>query len=143
MATLRKAGISLGIISKSTEFTIHSALQATGLLQFFDGPLVAKAGFEGKAGFIKDLVSDGALRHLGADGIRHILLIDDDVSELERACEEGIQTYPAPSEGGLQEDDFISILHAVGLEARFTESLTQRARDSGTPDDLIPQDFIC
>lgn len=68
LQALRGAGITLCIMSKSSETTIRSALQASGLAQFFDGPLVAKAvGFEGKAGFIKELVQTGDLQHLRAE----------------------------------------------------------------------------
>ena len=49
---LKDQGASLGIISKSTENTIRSALEAANLANLFDAPLVAKAvGFEEKVGF--------------------------------------------------------------------------------------------
>merc|ERR1711920_386577 len=52
---LRDFGISLGIISKSTEKTIRSALSEAALADLFNGPIIAKAiGFEGKTGFIKN-----------------------------------------------------------------------------------------
>lgn len=116
LRALRVAGLSLGIISKSTSTTIQSALHAAGLADFFDGPIVAKAvGLKGKAGFIQELVRTGPLSHLGADGVRQVLLVDDDLSELEQALAEGIQTYPVSRKGGLQEEDFNAIWEAIGL----------------------------
>jgi phosphoglycolate phosphatase-like HAD superfamily hydrolase len=117
LQALRGAGITLCIMSKSSETTIRSALQASGLAQFFDGPLVAKAvGFEGKAGFIKELVQTGDLQHLGAENLLgRVLLVDDDVYELDRAQVHGIQTYAVPEKGGLQEKDFDTIFAALGL----------------------------
>jgi len=116
---LRADGASLGIISKSTEGTIRSALEASGLLKFFDAPLVAKAvGFEGKAGFIEDLALRGCLPRLGSTrghGVpfSRILLVDDDLLELERAKARGLQVYAAPADGGLQEEDFDIISDAL------------------------------
>eukprot|EP00403_Amphidinium_massartii_P045329 CAMPEP_0178460466 /NCGR_PEP_ID=MMETSP0689_2-20121128/48728_1 /TAXON_ID=160604 /ORGANISM="Amphidinium massartii, Strain CS-259" /LENGTH=409 /DNA_ID=CAMNT_0020087111 /DNA_START=120 /DNA_END=1350 /DNA_ORIENTATION=+ len=122
LKALREAGFILGIISKSKrgqEGTITTALREAGLTDFFNGPIVAKAvGLEGKAGFINDLVQHGELRHVSAEAgnhMRRILLIDDDVYELERACERGIQTYSAPKEGGLQESDFDEIFRGLGM----------------------------
>jgi len=110
------AGIVLGIISKSTSTTIQSALQAAGLLKFFDGPVIAKAtGFEGKAGFIKDVVNKGTFRHLGVESLDRILLVDDDTFELERACEDGIQTYPVSGKRGLQNSDLLAISLGIGI----------------------------
>ncbi|CAK0878805.1 unnamed protein product [Prorocentrum cordatum] len=55
LRALRDAGLSLGIISKSSEATIRTSLVEAGLCEFFDGPLVANAvGFDGKAGFIEE-----------------------------------------------------------------------------------------
>merc|ERR1719238_343383 len=63
LQALKDGGILLGIISKSTEFTIRSALQAAGLSDFFQGPIIAKpVGLEGKAGFIEELVTCGSLQ---------------------------------------------------------------------------------
>jgi len=116
LKALRNAGITLGIISKSTSLTICGALQEAGLMELFDGPLLAKAtGFEGKAGLIEDLVCAGEFCHFGADGLRRVLLIDDDMRELDRARERGIQTYAAPKEGGLQEEHFDEIFSSLGL----------------------------
>lgn len=108
---LRDAGCVMGIISKSTENTIRDALAAGGLLEFFDGPIIGKAvGFEGKVGFIQDLARRGLLRRPGdrrpGPAYSRILLVDDDVLELERASGGGLQTFAAPAEGGLQEEDF-------------------------------------
>jgi len=116
LLALREAGLVLGIISKSSELTICGALQEAGLAELFNGPLLAKAvGFEGKAGFIEELVQSGELRHLGADGQRRILLVDDDLRELELARARGIQVFAAPKHGGLQEDDFEQIFAGIGL----------------------------
>lgn len=114
---LRDASITLGIISKSTENTIQEALQDSELDQFFDGPVLGKAiGFEGKAGFIRDLFESGDLGlDPEANGLQCVLLIDDDVRELERARERGIQTFAAPQQGGLQESDFDEIFTSLGL----------------------------
>lgn len=113
LQALRDAGITLGIVSKSTAMTISYALEAAGLAGFFDGPIVGTAvGFEGKAGFIEELVTSGTLPHVGVD---HVLLVDDDVRELERCRVRGIQTYAAPEEGGLQQDDFDDIFRCLGM----------------------------
>jgi len=119
LAALQQAGIVLGIISKSTELTIRSALQASGLSDFFSGPIVGKAvGFEGKAGFIAELALTGSLASL-LDGEQtnfgHILLVDDDVRELDRAQAKGMQTFPAPADGGLQAEDFDEIFAGLGI----------------------------
>merc|ERR1719401_1580813 len=87
---------------------------AGGLAGLFDAPIVAKAvGFEGKVGFIQDLARRGSLRRPGdrrpGPAAHRILLVDDDVLELERANAGGLQTYAAPSEGGLREEDFDTI----------------------------------
>jgi len=115
---LRRAGVVLGIVSKSSEDTILTALTKAGLRELFDGPIVAKAlGFEGKAGFIEDLcASEAALAHLGQEGLQRVLLIDDDIAELEWAREKSIQTFPAPQDGGLQYDDFHLLFRRLGLE---------------------------
>jgi len=116
LRALRDAGMLLGIISKSSELTIRCALREAGLIEYFDGPLLGKAvGLEGKAGFIEELATAGDLGQLGADGIRRVLLVDDDVYELDRARQRGIQTYAAPGEGGLQDSDFEEIFEGLGL----------------------------
>lgn len=121
LKSLRADGASLGIISKSTEGTIRSALDAAELSKFFDAPLVGKAvGFEGKAGFIEDLALNGCLPRLGST-VKHgvpfsrILLVDDDLLELERAKARGIQVYAAPEDGGLQDEDFDAISEALRI----------------------------
>jgi phosphoglycolate phosphatase-like HAD superfamily hydrolase len=118
---LHDAGILLGIISKSTEDTIREALQEADLARFFEGPVIGKAvGFEGKAGFIRDLYESGDLGPSPKEavgGLQCVLLIDDDVRELARARERGIQTFAAPQQGGLQEEDFDEILACLGLLA--------------------------
>jgi len=116
---LRDAGMMLGIISKSSEDTILTALTKAHLRDYFDGPIVAKAvGFDGKAGFIEDLCQceQGGLSHLGPQGLSRVLLVDDDVGELGQAHERAIQTFPAPQDGGLQYDDFHSMFQALGLQ---------------------------
>lgn len=120
LRALREAGCLLGILSKSTEVTIRDALAAGGLTSFFDAPIIGKAiGFEGKAGYIHDLARQGSLRRPGdrrPGPISHrILLVDDDVLELERARAAGFQTYAAPTEGGLQENDFQYIIESLKL----------------------------
>mmetsp|Transcript_36416 Transcript_36416/g.116826 ORF Transcript_36416/g.116826 Transcript_36416/m.116826 type:complete len:579 (-) Transcript_36416:65-1801(-) len=118
LRALRDASLTLGIISKSSDRTIQSAVREAGLKELFDGPVMGSAvGLEGKAGFIEELVRTGSLRHLGPDGLRRVLLVDDDVRELDRARQRGIQTYAAPKEGGLQEEDFDQIFTYLGLGA--------------------------
>jgi len=86
-------------------------------MDLFDGPLVANAvGFEGKAGFIDELVRRGALAQLGQKGNSRVLLVDDDVHELVHARQRGMQTYAAPKEGGLQQADFDEIFCGLGLQ---------------------------
>jgi len=117
---MQECGATLGIISKSTEGTIRDALQAAGLSAYFQGPVVGKAiSFEGKAGIIDDLARRGALTGLQSAGLveqaasQRVLLVDDDVMELERARCAGLQTYAAPSKGGLRHEDFEAILAAM------------------------------
>lgn len=115
---LRDRGIVLGIISKSTEFTVRTALEAAGLADFFDGPIVGKAvGLEGKAGFIEEMVSSNILPVHENAGLQRIMLVDDDVHELQRAAQIGVQTWPAPPEGGLQLSDFEQILARIDFGA--------------------------
>jgi len=120
LKAMQESGATLGIISKSTEGTIRDALQAAGLAAYFQGPVVGKAvSFEGKAGIIDDLARSGALAGFQSAGLveqaasQCVLLVDDDVMELERARSAGIQTYAAPSKGGLQHEDFEVILAAM------------------------------
>uniref|UniRef100_A0A7S4QFX1 Uncharacterized protein n=1 Tax=Alexandrium monilatum TaxID=311494 RepID=A0A7S4QFX1_9DINO len=128
---LRDAGMLLGIISKSSELTIRCAIREAGLDGLFEGPIVAKAiGFEGKAGFIVDLVEAGSLGDLGPGGLQRVLLVDDDVRELDRARARGIQTYAAPLEGGLQEEDFGEIMACLGLEAETLQQSPAQALPS-------------
>lgn len=114
LRALREAGIVLAIISKSSEATIVNALDGAGLRELFDGPLIAKAiGLEGKAGFIEEICRRGCLHHLGVE--QRALLVDDDVRELERARAKGIQTFAAPKEGGLQDEDFDEMFAGLGI----------------------------
>mmetsp|Transcript_39882 Transcript_39882/g.113910 ORF Transcript_39882/g.113910 Transcript_39882/m.113910 type:complete len:394 (+) Transcript_39882:114-1295(+) len=122
LRALREAGATLGIISKSTEATIRDALQVANLSAHFEAPVIGKAvSFEGKAGIIEDMARKGSLTftRLGSKFAgpqiagRRVLLVDDDVLELERARGVGMQTYAAPSSGGLQEEDLDTILGAV------------------------------
>lgn len=114
LKALREAGMVLAIISKSSEATIIGALECAGLKDFFDGPVIGKAiGLEGKAGYIEDLCCRGCLHHIGMQ--QRALLVDDDVRELDRARLKGIQTYPAPKEGGLQEEDFDEMFAGLGM----------------------------
>jgi len=118
LAALRNAGILLGIISKSTAFTVQDALQAAGLADYFTGPIVGQAvGLEGKAGFIEQLTLAGSLSPLPSDtaSICRILLVDDDVLELDMARDMGVQTFPAPAEGGLQEEHFDEIFSCLNV----------------------------
>jgi hypothetical protein len=134
LLALREAGITLGIISKSSEATIRGALDSAALASLFDGPIIGKAvGFDGKAGFIEDLVCSGALQHLGGDGLCRVLLIDDDVRELDRARLQGIQTYPAPESGGLRAQDLDEIFSRLGVELP-----TQQLRQLHTQQDRSP-----
>ncbi|CAK0860510.1 unnamed protein product [Prorocentrum cordatum] len=125
------AGIVMGIISKSTEDTILTALGVAGLLELFQGPIVGKAvGFEGKAGFIEALCETGLLSTL-RPGIsaRSVLLVDDDILELNRCREHGIQTYPAPLDGGLQDDEFREVCLLLGIQAPAKPKVTEAARE--------------
>jgi len=120
LQSLREAGCLMGIISKSTETTIRDALGAGGLEAFFEAPIVGKAiGFEGKVGFIQDMARKGVFRRPGEmrPGLANhrILLVDDDVLELERANANGMQTYAAPSDGGLREEDFAAIHASLSM----------------------------
>merc|ERR1712151_1291855 len=51
------------------------------------------------------------------------LLVDDDVLELERARNWGLQTYAAPSVGGLREEDFDAIMTAVRRPRKATSTV--------------------
>jgi phosphoglycolate phosphatase-like HAD superfamily hydrolase len=132
LKALRDFGILLGIISKSTEATVRNSLQAAGLSDAFLGPILGKAvGLEGKMGFIEDLAASGALGNLGSgdhdECLSRILLVDDDVRELDRARVGGVQTFPAPAEGGLQDEDFLQIFAHINLA--IPDMLTARAND--------------
>lgn len=127
LLALREAGIMLGIISKSTEKTINGALHSAGLAELFNGPLFAKAvSFDGKAGFIEEFVHGNSCHDfpdsLRPDSLHRVMLVDDDVFELDRARLRGIQTYAAPIEGGLQEQDFDQIFLGLGLPRKLCRS---------------------
>jgi FMN phosphatase YigB (HAD superfamily) len=125
---LREAGYVLGIISKSSEYTIHNALCEAGLADHFDGPVVPKAvGLEGKAGFIDDIVRKRLLNWRGPDEVSRVMLVDDDVRELDRARLMGIQTYAAPPIGGLQDEDFDEIFRCLGLQVARSISPFKRS----------------
>lgn len=114
---LRDNGYVLGIMSKSTETTVLGALEEAGLRDYFNGPTVFKAvGLEGKAGIIQNMLLEGAYAPLTENDLYQILLVDDDVYELERSRDRGLQTYSAPANGGLQEADFTSIFVGLLLE---------------------------
>mmetsp|Transcript_21650 Transcript_21650/g.50500 ORF Transcript_21650/g.50500 Transcript_21650/m.50500 type:complete len:610 (-) Transcript_21650:105-1934(-) len=116
LRSLRDSGLVLGILSKSTTETVDAALRAAELRELFNGPVRGKAvGFEGKAGFIKEMCARGALEHLGHDGTGQVLLVDDDMQELIRAREAGIQTFPAPDSGGLQAEHFDEIFGGLKI----------------------------
>lgn len=118
LRALREAGIVLGILSKSSDATVVGALESASLRELFDGPILCKAvGFEGKAGYIEEVLARGSLRHLGPEGCGRVMLVDDDVRELDRCRSKGIQTYAAPKHGGLQKEDFDEIFTALGLHA--------------------------
>eukprot|EP00435_Cladocopium_sp_Y103_P035696 s2096_g9.t1 len=120
---LREAGIILGVVSKSTEQTVSTALQETGLMEFFNGPIVGKAAqLDGKAGIIQALFEEGGtLAHLGSEAWEKALLIDDDISELVWARDIGMQTFAAPAQGGLQADDFHELFRSLGLEGEQSQ----------------------
>lgn len=123
LEALQSAGITLGIITKSQEATVRSALVDAGLDGYFEGPVIGTAiGFEGKAGFIEEFLAKSSFASSGEDqaDLKRILLVDDDVRELDRAREKGIQTFSAPKNGGLQEDDFIELLGSLGVEPQKT-----------------------
>jgi len=138
LQVLRESCMTLGIISKSSRNTIVASLEIVGLLQFFDQELIVgnAVGLEGKAGIIADLVSSGLLLPNAAlddddisDRLCQIALVDDDVRELERCRGLGIQTYPAPEEGGLQEQDFDEIFAYLGVSSTGMRSV----RHTGQP----------
>lgn len=134
LCALREAGIRLFIISKSSEHTISTALDGAGLRELFDDPLLFGAvGFEGKAGLIADHVHAGRLGNLSANLLHHVMLVDDDIRELESARARGLQTYPAPAEGGLQNSDFDVILSSLGLWAFPEQSCGWSCLASGIP----------
>lgn len=117
---IRAAGIMIGIVSKSSENTIVTALEEAGLRSLVNGPVIARAvGLEYKAGIIRDVLEEvqGPLEHIGASGLHHILLVDDDLQECACAKDQGIQTFPAPFEGGLLDEDFHQIFEGLGLPA--------------------------
>ncbi|CAJ1370391.1 unnamed protein product [Effrenium voratum] len=120
---LREAGIMLGVISKSTEQTVTGALQETGLIELINGPIVGKAAkLDGKVGIIQDLYAEGgSLAHLGSEAWEKALLIDDDISELVWARDVGMQTFAAPAQGGLQEEDFHELFRGLGLQSDRSE----------------------
>jgi len=116
LQALRDADVTLGIMSKSTQDTVCTALEQAGMRDMFDGPVMGKAvGFDGKVGFIKELCQKSGLKGLGPNDVHRVLLIDDDMSELVRAREWGVQTYPAPEDGGLQIEDLAEILKAMKI----------------------------
>lgn len=129
---LREADIILGVVSKSTEQTVSTALQETGLMEFFNGPIVGKAAqLDGKAGIIQALFEEGGtLAHLGSEAWEKALLIDDDISELVWARDIGMQTFAAPAQGGLQADDFQELFRSLGLEG---EQSVEDEMDPMTP----------
>lgn len=119
LEAFQSAGIVLGIITKSQEGTVRDALAEAGLQRYFAGPVIGNAiGFEGKAGFIEELLQASDFPHgqRGEAGLGQVLLVDDDVRELRRARAKGIQTFPAPQTGGLQEDDLTELVTSLGLE---------------------------
>jgi FMN phosphatase YigB (HAD superfamily) len=133
LKAMQESGATLGIISKSTEGTIRDALQAAGLSAYFQGPVVGKAvSFEGKAGIIDDLARKGAFAGFESAGLveqaasQRVLLVDDDVMELERARCAGLQTYAAPSKGGLRHEDFETILAAMHGSTPFLQQQWQQ-----------------
>lgn len=108
-------GLLLGIMSKSTESTIRDALDYAGLTDLFKGPILGKAlDFEGKAGIIAKMYEKGQIT-LGPGGLSRVLLIDDDVRDLDRCREFGIQTFAAPEDGGLLDCDFDEILACLNI----------------------------
>jgi len=118
------AGLLLGIMSKSTENTIREALEFAELTDLFQGPIVGKAlDFEGKAGIIAKMHQSGKLS-LGEEGLSRVLLVDDDVRELDRCRDHGIQTFAAPEDGGLLDSDFDEIF--VFLSLPSPANATQR-----------------
>jgi len=130
LKALREAGIILAILSKSSEATIVNALDVAGLRDLFDGPVMGKAvGLEGKAGFIEEICRRGCLSHLGVE--QRALLVDDDVRELDRARIKGIQTYPAPPEGGLQSEDFDQIFAGLGIAGHQRQQHSVAGTSSG------------
>lgn len=129
---LRDAGVSLAVISKSTEQTVSHALEETGLRDLFNGPVLGKAArVDGKAGIIKELYEvGGCFAHLGAEAWDKAILIDDDICELVWARDIGMQTFAAPPQGGLQEEDFDDLFKAIGL---YTEPESEVGMDPTTP----------
>jgi len=136
LAALREAGILLGIISKSTAFTIRNSLQAAGLSEFFTGPIIGQAvGVEGKAGFIAGLVTAGSLPPLPTDlaSMSRILLVDDDMMELDLARDMNVQTFPAPKEGGLQDEHFDEIFTCLRVPCAIPALQPERCIQKWSP----------
>jgi len=132
LKALREAGLILAIISKSSEATILTALETAGLRELFDGPIMGKAvGLEGKAGFIEEICRRGCLDHIGTE--QRALLVDDDLRELERARARGIQTYAAPHDGGLQDNDFDEIFAGLGVGGHQRQTPLAAAAPSSSP----------
>jgi len=128
LEAFQSAGIVLGIITKSQEGTVRGALAEAGLQRYFEGPVIGNAiGFEGKAGFIEELLQAVDFPHVqrGEAGLSQVLLVDDDVRELRRAQAKGIQTFPAPQVGGLQEDDLAELVTALGLDCCLNDDEAQ------------------
>jgi len=69
----------------------------------------------------KDTDPSNSLAYLGEEGLEQILLIDDDVRELDSARDKGIQTFPAPEEGGLHAEDFREIFECLGIDGPMTD----------------------
>ncbi|CAE7216282.1 NCL [Symbiodinium sp. CCMP2592] len=124
LQALCSQGISLGIISKSTE----------------------AVGFEGKAGFIEDLALKGRLPTSGSMSgrrvpLHRILLVDDDLTELDTAKARGLQVYAAPAIGGLQEEDFdvISLLKVGEHDEEALDEESLLIPKGEVEEDLVPE----
>lgn len=55
----------------------------------------------------------GPLEHIGPGRLHRILLVDDDVFQLKKARDIGIQGFAAPKEGGLREEDLDLLIKSV------------------------------
>lgn len=141
---LQKAGILLGIISKSPGRKIKHALKEANLNHLFDGPVIGDVtDILGKAGVIQDhcTLPHGSLNHIGSEKLHRVVLVDDDLYQLSLAHDCGIQAFSAPPTGGLQAKDFDLLCIALGLHS--PPSPDQRLRNFSEESDTHEITHVC